>query len=158
VITSSFLLALLPSLTKENLFYRDATRARQVANAATTSLLTTESTPIANIVLQKVMFLQKNQLKRRSLSVLIAIPVVVTAIHWNVWSYFFLFLFVVALAMLEFYTLVSLGGIRPNRWGGIIVGIMTYVLTFSVYQRGHAWQLYLPTGPYGGAYLSYRTL
>ncbi|MHA7877973.1 MAG: phosphatidate cytidylyltransferase [Bacteroidota bacterium] len=76
------------------------------------------------------MLIQYSQLKKRSLSALISIPIVITAIYWNVWSYFFLFLLVVVLAMLEFYRLVSLGDIRPNKWVGISVSIITYVLTF----------------------------
>ena len=76
------------------------------------------------------MSLQYNQVKKRSLSAMVAIPVVITAIYWNAWSYFFLFLLVVVSAMLEFYALVSLGGIKPNRWGGVVGGMTTNILTF----------------------------
>lgn len=74
--------------------------------------------------------LRYSQLKKRSLSALIAIPVVLAAIQWNAWSYFALFLLVTTLAMLEFYQLVSLGGISPNKWVGISGGTTTYILAF----------------------------
>jgi phosphatidate cytidylyltransferase len=74
--------------------------------------------------------LQYSHLGRRTLSALVAMPVVIVSIYWSMWSYFLLFLFVAISAMLEFYRLVSLGGINPNKFLGIGGGILTYVLVF----------------------------
>ncbi len=82
------------------------------------------------------MSLQNSQFKKRSLSALVSIPVVLAAIQWSAWSYFVLFLLVTMLAMLEFYQLVSLGGIYPNKWGGIAGGVIIYILTF-LHARGN---------------------
>ena len=64
------------------------------------------------------------------LSALVAIPIVITCISWSPQSYFLLFLLVVVSAMLEFYRLADLSGIRPNKFLGIGGGILTYVLVF----------------------------
>ena len=82
------------------------------------------------------MFSPYRNFGQRALSALIAMPIVVTAIYWSRWSYFLLFLLVVALAMLEFYRLVGLGGISPNKFLGIGGGILTYVLVF-MYTSGY---------------------
>ena len=79
---------------------------------------------------------QYRQLSQRVLSALVAIPVVITAIRWSAWSYFSLFLPVVALAMLEFYQLVNLGGVRPNKLLGVGSGLIAYTLLF-LYASGH---------------------
>ncbi len=73
---------------------------------------------------------QDRHFGQRVLSALIAIPIVFTAIYWSAWSYFLLFLLVVVLAMLEFYRLACLGGIRPNKFLGVGGGIVTYALVF----------------------------
>lgn len=81
------------------------------------------------------MSLQYSQLKKRSLSALVAIPIVIAAICWSAWSYFLLFLVVAALAMLEFYQLVGTVGISPNKLGGVGGGMIIYMLTF-LYTNG----------------------
>jgi len=76
------------------------------------------------------MSLQYSHLRKRVLSVLVAVPIVVTAIHWNSLSYFLLFLVIVTLTMLEFYKLASFGGVSPNKFLGIGGGVVTYTLIF----------------------------
>lgn len=77
-----------------------------------------------------------NHVTQRVFTALIVIPVVITAVYWSVWSYFFLFLFITAAAMLEFYKLARLGGTRPNRLWGTLIGVLTYILVF-IYASGH---------------------
>jgi phosphatidate cytidylyltransferase len=76
------------------------------------------------------MSLKYSHLRKRVLSVLVAIPIVTTAVHWSPLSYFLLFLVIVTLAMLEFYQLASAGGMRPNKFLGIGGGMVTYTLVF----------------------------
>mmetsp|Transcript_6232 Transcript_6232/g.14034 ORF Transcript_6232/g.14034 Transcript_6232/m.14034 type:complete len:138 (+) Transcript_6232:54-467(+) len=78
----------------------------------------------------------RSQLKKRVLSVLVAVPIITTAIYWSAWSYFLFFLFIVTLTMLEFYQLMSGGNIYPNLYWGIGGGIMAYTLTFT-HASGH---------------------
>lgn len=86
--------------------------------------------------------LQYSHLGRRILSALVAMPIVIVGVYWSMWSYFLLFLCVVTLSMLEFYRLVGLSGISPNRFSGIGGGILTYVLVF-MYTSGHLLSTYL---------------
>jgi len=78
----------------------------------------------------QIMSLKYSHLRRRILSALVAMPIVLAGIYWSMWGYFLLFLLVVALAMLEFYRLACLGGINPNKFLGIGGGIVTYALVF----------------------------
>ena len=77
-----------------------------------------------------------SQLRKRVLTAVVAIPIVIAAIYWSAWSYFLLFLLVVVVGMLEFYKLARLGGIRPNRPWGILSGVLTYTLVF-MYASGY---------------------
>ncbi len=72
-----------------------------------------------------------DQITQRVFTSLVAIPVVVAAICWSIWSYYFLFLFVTIATMLEFYGLAEVGGICPNRLWGILSGILVYTLFFA---------------------------
>jgi phosphatidate cytidylyltransferase len=76
------------------------------------------------------MSLNYSNLRKRVLSVSVAIPILTTAVHWSSLSYFLIFLVIVTLAMLEFYRLASSGGMRPNKLLGIGGGIVTYTLVF----------------------------
>lgn len=88
------------------------------------------------------MSLEYSHLKKRVLSVLVAIPIVTIAIHWGPLSYFLLFLVIVTLAMLEFYRLASFSGIGPNKFLGIGGGVAVYTLVF-MYASGHVPGRYL---------------
>lgn len=71
-----------------------------------------------------------SNLTRRTISALVAIPIVIGAIYWSPWSYFLLFLLIVFLTMLEFYQLIKLQGASPLRLWGIVSGLLTYTLVF----------------------------
>lgn len=77
------------------------------------------------------MFTKYSHLKKRLLTVSVATPVVITAIYWSAWSYFFLFLFITVATMLEFYRLASLAGIQPNKTWGVLSGFLIYTLVFA---------------------------
>ncbi|XWN35669.1 MAG: phosphatidate cytidylyltransferase [Roseivirga sp.] len=76
------------------------------------------------------MLLPHHQFKQRVLSALVAIPVVILALFWSVWSYFLLFFVIAMFSLLEFYKLVGLVGARPQRLWGTLGGLLIYVLAF----------------------------
>jgi phosphatidate cytidylyltransferase len=82
------------------------------------------------------MSLNYSHLRKRVLSVSVAVPILVTAVHWSSFSYFLIFLVIVTLAMLEFYRLASSGGMNPNKLLGIGGGVVTYTLVF-MHTSGH---------------------
>lgn len=77
------------------------------------------------------MFTKYSQLKKRLSTASVATPIVIAAIYWSAWSYFFLFLFIATATMLEFYKLVSLKGVYPNKAWGVWSGILIYILVFT---------------------------
>ncbi|MEM9417149.1 MAG: phosphatidate cytidylyltransferase [Bacteroidota bacterium] len=77
-----------------------------------------------------------SQLKKRIMTASVAIPMVIAAIYWSAWSYFFLFLFVAMATMQEFYKLVEVGGACPSSAWGILSGVLTYTLVF-MYASSH---------------------
>jgi phosphatidate cytidylyltransferase len=90
----------------------------------------------------KLMALRSSNLGKRALSALVAIPMIIACISWSPQSYFLLFLLVVVSAMLEFYRLADRSGIRPNKFLGILGGILAYVLVF-MYASGQLSGSYL---------------
>ncbi len=88
------------------------------------------------------MLKQYSNLAQRAFSALVAIPIIVTAVCWNVWSYFLFFFFIVALTLLEFYKLVRVGGAKPHRFWGILSGLLTYTFVF-MYASGWMTPRYL---------------
>ena len=72
-----------------------------------------------------------NQFTKRMASALVVAPIVIFMIYWSAWSYFFLFFYVMLLAMLEFYKLLKMnGGALPLRIWGTFVGLSVYTITF----------------------------
>jgi phosphatidate cytidylyltransferase len=73
--------------------------------------------------------LQQN-LRRRILSALVGIPIVIGAIYWNPWTYFWLFFCIMLLTLLEFYSLVDQLEVASFKiWGALCAAIM-YALVF----------------------------
>ena len=76
------------------------------------------------------------QLKQRTLTALVAMPIIIIAIYWSAWSYFLFFLLVAVLATLEFHQLARLGGICLPKLEGIAIGLFVYTLVF-LWASGH---------------------
>ena len=73
---------------------------------------------------------QYSNLVKRILSSLFAIPIILIAIYWSMWSYFLLFFFIMVFCMLEFYKLVGIKGVLPQRFLGIFIGGLAYMIVF----------------------------
>jgi len=70
------------------------------------------------------------QLGQRLRSALIALPIMVGALYWSMWSYFICFFCIALLSLCEFYRLVALGGVQPQKYWGTFSGLLLYVLAF----------------------------
>ncbi|ROT47529.1 phosphatidate cytidylyltransferase [Candidatus Cardinium hertigii] len=79
------------------------------------------------------MLLTQNNFLQRFLSGLFFTPVVIFAIFWSPWTYFFLFFYVMGLSMLEFYKLIKQAHVAPMRIYGIGLGLLCYTITFTYY-------------------------
>lgn len=77
------------------------------------------------------MFKKYSHLQKRILTASVIIPIVIAAVYWSAWSYFALFLLIAVATMLEFYRLVSSGGVRPNKVWGVLSGALAYTLVFA---------------------------
>lgn len=82
------------------------------------------------------MLTKYSHLKKRLITVSVATPIVIAAVYWSAWSYFFLFLLIAVGAMLEFYKLAKRSGARPSSAWGVLSGVLTYTLVFA-YTSGH---------------------
>lgn len=80
---------------------------------------------------------QKNngELKRRVITGLAGLALILGALFWNPWSYFVLFMLIALLTQWEFYHLAGLGKKRYLQIYGVILSIVANILIFlSFYQ------------------------
>ena len=80
-----------------------------------------------------VMLKTQNNFVQRFCSIVFFTPVIVFAIFWSAWTYFFLFFYVVMLAMLEFYKLLKQANVAPMRGYGVWLGLLLYTIAFAYY-------------------------
>ncbi|WP_109997160.1 phosphatidate cytidylyltransferase [Candidatus Cardinium hertigii] len=74
---------------------------------------------------------------QRFISAIFLTPLILFALVWSPWSYFFLFFYVVLLTMLEFYKLIKQAYVTPMRLYGILFGLLCYTATFAYYVQDH---------------------
>ncbi len=79
------------------------------------------------------MLKKQSNFVQRFCSIVFFTPVIIFAIFWSAWTYFFLFFYVVMLAMLEFYKLLKQANVAPMRGYGIWLGLLLYTTAFSYY-------------------------
>ncbi|NJN24524.1 MAG: phosphatidate cytidylyltransferase [Cyclobacteriaceae bacterium] len=73
-----------------------------------------------------------SNLTQRVIVALIGVAVIISAIYWQAWSYFAIFLMISFLSLREFYKLVGLGGYIPLAFWGTLSGMLIYTFTFLV--------------------------
>lgn len=73
-----------------------------------------------------------NNLTQRVIVAILGVIVIISAIYFQAWSYFAVFLVITFLSMREFYKLVGLAGYLPLAFWGILSGILIYTITFLV--------------------------
>ena len=73
-----------------------------------------------------------NNLTQRVIVAILGVAIIISAIYWQAWSYFVVFLIISFLSLREFYKLVGLGGYLPLAFWGTVSGILIYTFTFLV--------------------------
>ena len=73
-----------------------------------------------------------NNLTQRIIVAILGVLIIISAIYWQAWSYFVVFLIIAFLSIREFYKLVGLDGYLPLSSWGAISGMLIYTFTFLV--------------------------
>ena len=73
-----------------------------------------------------------SNLTQRVIVAILGVTIIISAIYWQEWSYFAVFLIITFLSIREFYKLVGLGGYLPLAFWGSLTGILIYTFTFLV--------------------------
>ncbi|MCG8308867.1 MAG: phosphatidate cytidylyltransferase [Cytophagales bacterium] len=73
-----------------------------------------------------------DNLTQRIIVAIVGVAIIITAIYWQVWSYFAVFLLISFLSIREFYKLVGLDGYLPLTTWGTFSGMLIYTFTFLV--------------------------
>jgi phosphatidate cytidylyltransferase len=71
-----------------------------------------------------------NNLTQRVIVAILGVIVIISAIYWQSWSYFAVFLIITFLSLKEFYKLVGIDGYLPLSSWGTLTGILIYTFTF----------------------------
>lgn len=80
--------------------------------------------------------LQKyNNLTQRIITGVLGSAAIITGVCYSEWTYFTLFFVLCGLAMFEFYKLVGLDGMVPQKSLGIAIGLLIFSLTFFMEQE-----------------------
>lgn len=80
--------------------------------------------------------LQKyNNLTQRIITGVLGSAAIITGVCYSEWTYFTLFFVLCGLAMFEFYKLVGLDGMVPQKSLGIAIGLLIFSLTFFIEQE-----------------------
>ncbi len=76
-----------------------------------------------------------SNLTQRVIVAILGVIVIISAIYWQSWSYFAVFLIITFLSLKEFYKLVGIDGHLPLSSWGTLTGILIYTFTFLA-QKG----------------------
>jgi phosphatidate cytidylyltransferase len=71
-----------------------------------------------------------NNLTQRVIVAILGVTVIISAIYWQSWSYFAVFLIITLLLLKEFYKLVGIDGYLPLSFWGTLTGMLIYTFTF----------------------------
>jgi phosphatidate cytidylyltransferase len=76
-----------------------------------------------------------NNLTQRLITGILGSAAVITGVCYSEWTYFTLFFTLCGLALFEFYKLVGLDGMVPQRTLGIVIGLLIFSFTFFIEQE-----------------------
>lgn len=71
-----------------------------------------------------------SNLTQRVIVAILGVTIIISAIYWQAWSYFAVFLIITFFSIREFYKLVGLDGYLPLTFWGTLSGILIYTFTF----------------------------
>lgn len=94
-------------------------------------------------------FLNKmSNLQQRVIAGLTGASLMIFLICYSEWTYFFLFFSITFLALREFYNLLQKSGFKPNKYFGIISGMMLFTLLFSLEKKVISFNFYYLLFPF----------
>jgi phosphatidate cytidylyltransferase len=71
-----------------------------------------------------------SNLTQRVIVAIVGVGIIISAIYWQSWSYFAVFLLITLLSLREFYKLVGINGYLPLSFWGTLTGVLIYTFTF----------------------------
>jgi phosphatidate cytidylyltransferase len=83
-----------------------------------------------------------NNLTQRIVTGLLGSAAIIASVSFGQWTYFAAFLFILLLSLLEFYKLVGLDGMLPQKYFGTFCGLLVFVLSFLIEYRILPYQYY----------------
>ncbi len=88
-----------------------------------------------------------NNLQQRVISGVIGAAIIIAAIIFSQWSFFFIFLVVAVAAQVEFYNLVKQEVAKPNILLGLLIGVINYGLFFHTLKSGSDFRWFILNFP-----------
>lgn len=85
---------------------------------------------------------QYTNLTQRILTGLVGSAAVIASIVFSPWSYYVIFLFITVMTLLEFYQLVGLDGMIPQKTFGTICGALVFSASFFIEMERISWRYY----------------
>jgi len=73
-----------------------------------------------------------SNLTQRIITGVLGAALIITGICFSEWTYLAVFFIICLLSLLEFYQLVGLDGLLPQKWFGTFIGIMIFLLSFFI--------------------------
>lgn len=71
-----------------------------------------------------------SNLTQRIIVAIVGVAIIISAIYWQSWSYFAVFLIITFFTIREFYKLVGIDGYLPLSFWGTLTGVLIYTFTF----------------------------
>ena len=94
-------------------------------------------------------FLNKmNNLQQRTIAGALGASTMVFLICYSEWTYFVLFIAIMLLALREFYNLLQKAGFKPNKYFGMISGMMLFTLLFLLERKVISFNFYYLLFPF----------
>ncbi len=90
-----------------------------------------------------------NNLTQRVIVAVLGVAIIISAIYWQDWSYFAIFLIITFFSLREFYKLVGIDGYLPLTTWGIITGMVIYTFTFLVQKSMITADIFFLVFPFG---------
>lgn len=76
-----------------------------------------------------------NNLTQRLITGILGSAAIITGVSFGQWTYFLIFFIICLFTLLEFYKLVGLDGLAPQKAYGTMCGVLIYVLSFFIEGR-----------------------
>ena len=73
-----------------------------------------------------------NNLTQRIITGLLGSAGIIAGVYYSDWTYFTVFLIIVFFGLLEFYKLAGLDGLVPQKFLGVLIGVLVYVGSFLI--------------------------